>query len=181
MIFLVKFTKIFYKIKFMENKIKDLSQEFFTNFWTKIENIEVVKKEENIFLIKVQTPDSGKIIWPHGRNLDSVTQVLKLIILRNLENSEKIRIYLEINDYLKSKDDRLKDFIISKIKIVEKTWNDLKMPFFTAYERKKIHDIVADYGNPSVFTQSIWEGNERRIHICKAEKKLSIDIDSLEI
>lgn len=165
----------------MENKIKNLTVEFFTNFGIKFDEIQITEKEENIFLIKIQTPDSWKIIWPHGKNLDSVTQILKLIILKNIENSEKIRLYLEINDYLKSKDERLKEFIISKIKIVEKTGKDLKMPFFTPYERKKIHDIVAEYWNPGIFTQSIWEWKERRIHICKAEKKLTIDIDSLDI
>lgn len=165
----------------MEERIKVLSEEFFSNLWVSFEKIDILKKEENIFLIKVKTDDSWKIIWPHGKNLDSVSQILKMIILKNLENSENIKIFLEINDYLKSKDDRLKEFIISKIKIVEKTGKDLKMPFFTPYERKKIHDIVAEFWNPSIFTQSIGEGKERRIHICKVEKKLTIDIDSLDI
>lgn len=165
----------------MENKIKTLTEEFFNNFWIKNEKIEVTKKDENIFLIKIETPDSGKLIWPHGKNLDSVNTVLKTIILRNTEWLEKSRIYLEVNDYLKSKDDRLKDFVISKIKIVEKTSHEVKMPYFSAYERKKIHDIVANYGNSSIYTQSLWEWKERRIHIFKEEKKLTIDIESLDI
>lgn len=165
----------------MEERIKVLSEEFFSNLWVSFEKIDILKKEENIFLIKVKTDDSWKIIWPHGKNLDSVSQILKMIILKNLENSENIKIFLEINDYLKSKDDRLKEFIISKIKIVEKTGKDLKMPFFTPYERKKIHDIVADLNRPEIFTKSIWEGKERRLHLCKLAKKLSIDIDSLDI
>lgn len=165
----------------MNNKIKNIVEEFFNNLWIDIKNINVEEKEKNIFLIKIQTSDSWKIIWPHWKNLDSITNILKIIVLKKINDSEKIKIYLEVNDYLKSKDDRLKDFVISKIKFVEKNWNDFKMPFFTAYERKKIHDIVADYGNSSIFTQSIWEWKERRVYICKAEKKLSIDIDSLDI
>lgn len=165
----------------MNNKIKNIVEEFFNNLWIDIKNINVEEKEKNIFLIKIQTSDSWKIIWPHWKNLDSITNILKIIVLKKINDSEKIKIYLEVNDYLKSKDDRLKDFIISKVKFVEKTWKDLKMPFFSAYDRKKIHDIVANYWNESIFTQSIWEWKERRIHICKAEKKLSIDIDSLDI
>ena len=165
----------------MEEKIKKLSEEFFTNFWINYDQIEIIKKDENIFLIKIQTKDSWIIIWPHWKNLDAVTWILKLIILKNLENSEAVRIYLEVNDYLKSKDDRFKDFIISKVKYVEKSGKDLKMPFYSSYERKKIHDFVAEYWNPSIFTKSIWEGKERRIHICKAKEKLSIDIDWMEI
>jgi len=44
---------------------------------------------------------------------------LKLILKNNIE--EKIKIHIEINDYIKSKDDRLKIQIISKIKFVEKS------------------------------------------------------------
>jgi hypothetical protein len=44
--------------------------------------------------------------------------ILKLIIKKNI--SKDFKIHIEINDYMKSKDDRLKDFILSKIKIVEK-------------------------------------------------------------
>lgn len=165
----------------MNNEIKKISEDFFRNLWISFNSIDVTEKTENIFLIKIDTNDSWKIIWPHWKNLDSVSHILKLILIKNIESIGNKKIYLEVNDYLKSKDDRLKEFIISKIKIVEKTWKDLKMPFFSAYERKKIHDIVASYWNSSIFTQSIWEWKERRIHICKVEKKLSIDIDSLDI
>jgi hypothetical protein len=40
-----------------------------------------------------------------------------LIIKKNIE--ENIKIHIEVNDYLKSKDDKLKNYIISKVKIVE--------------------------------------------------------------
>jgi hypothetical protein len=40
---------------------------------------------------------------------------------------------------MKSKDDRLFDFIKSKIRLVEKTGKDIQLPFYSSYERKKIH------------------------------------------
>ena len=79
-----------------------------------------------------------------------------MIISRNILELENPKIYIEVNDYLASKDERLKNFIISKVKIVEKTGKDLKLlNFYSAYERKKIHAFVAEYGNPSIFTKSI--------------------------
>lgn len=165
----------------MENKIKILSEEFFKNFWINYDSIEISKKQENIFIIKIKTSESWKLIWPQWKNLDSLSSILKLIILKNLENSENIKIFLEINDYLKTKDERLKDFVLNKIKILDKNWEDIIFPYFSPYERKKIHDIVADLNRPEIFTKSIWEWKERRLHLCKLEKKLSIDIDSLDI
>jgi predicted RNA-binding protein Jag len=55
---------------------------------------------------------------------------------------EPVKVHIEVNDYLKSKDDRLKNYILAKIKIVEDSGRDLKLPFFSSYERKKIHSIV---------------------------------------
>jgi predicted RNA-binding protein Jag len=66
---------------------------------------------------------------------------------------------------------------MSKIKIVEDSWKDLKLPFFSSYERKKIHSIVSEYWNPKIYTKSIWELRERRLFICRIDEKITIDPD----
>lgn len=159
----------------MIEKIKSLTECFFYNFWFKIENLEVINQEKNIFLIKIKSEESGLIIWPNWKNLDHISSILKLIIKNNLK--ENLKIHIEINDYIKSKDDRLKNLIISKIKLVEKSWKDLMLPFYSAYDRKKIHSIVSDYKNEKIYTKSIWEWNDRRLYICMINKKITIDID----
>lgn len=159
----------------MNEKIKNITKNFFSNFWIEIDDIIIEEKETNIFLIKILSPESWLIIWPHWKNLDNISMILKLIIKKNI--SKDLKIHIEINDYMKSKDDRLKDFILAKIKIVEKNWIDIKLPFYSAYERKKIHSIVWENWNSRIYTKSIWEWNERRLYICKKDEKLTIDID----
>lgn len=159
----------------MVDKINSLTSDFFNNFLIKIDSIEVINEEKNIFLIKINSPESWLIIWPNWRNLDHISNILKLIIKKNI--IEPIKIHIEINDYMKSKDDRLKTFILSKIKVVEKSWNDLMLPYYSAYDRKKIHSIVADYKNDKIYTKSIWEWNQRRLYICKINEKITIDLD----
>jgi predicted RNA-binding protein Jag len=82
-----------------------------------------------------------------------------------------------VNDYESSKDERLFSFIQSKINEVKKTWVECKLPFYTPYERKKIHSYVADLKDDSFYTQSRGEDKQRRLYICKQAKKLTIDID----
>lgn len=159
----------------MVDKINSLTSDFFNNFWVKIESIEVKNEENNIFLIKIKSPESWLLIWPNWKNLDNITNILKLIIKKNI--IETIKIHIEINDYIKSKDDRLKTFILDKIKIVEKSWKDLMLPYYSAYDRKKIHSIVAEYKNDKIYTKSIWEWNQRRLYICKIDQKITIDLD----
>ncbi|MDD3145554.1 MAG: hypothetical protein PHV23_05600 [Candidatus Gracilibacteria bacterium] len=163
----------------MLEKIKALTSTFFNNFGIEINSIDVVNEEQNIFLIKIQSPDSGLLIGPNGKNLDNISNILKLILKNNIE--EKIKIHIEINDYIKSKDDRLKIQIISKIKFVEKSGDDLMLPFYSPYDRKKIHSIVGEYNNPKIYTKSVGEGNARRLYICKKNEKITIDLDGTDI
>ena len=87
---------------------------------------------------------------------------------------------MEINDYLQQKDAKLIQFIQKKIDLVKSSDKEIILPFFTAYERKKVHSYVSEkWGN--VFTQSKWEGHERRIHLCKKNEKITIDIDGQDI
>jgi predicted RNA-binding protein Jag len=88
-----------------------------------------------------------------------------------------IKLNVEINDYVKSKDDRLFDFIQKEISYLEKTWKDIQLPYFSSHERKKIHSIVHKLKNNMIFTKSVWEWKERRLYICKNSPKLTIDID----
>lgn len=165
----------------MENQVETLVKEFFEKLDISLDSIEVNSEEEheNIYNIKIMTQESGLLIGPHGKNLDAIQNILKLVCCQ--ATGEKIKLHLEVNDYMKSKDDRLFDFIKSKISYVEKSGKDIKLPFYSAYERKKIHWYVSDYGNDSIFTKSIGEWKDRRLYICKQWEKLSIDIDGDDI
>lgn len=160
----------------MKNEIKSLIEEFFKKLNITIEFLEIFdENEKNIYTIKVKTNDSGLLIWHNGKNLDSIQTILKLIISNKLW--EKTKIHLEINDYIKTKDNKLFDFIKWKIEYVKKSKKDFCLPFYSAYERKKIHQYISEMNDNSIFTKSIWEWKERRLHIFMQEKKLSIDID----
>jgi predicted RNA-binding protein Jag len=46
---------------------------------------------------------------------------------------------------MEAKDNKLFNYINSKINIVEKSSKDVQLPFYSSYERKKIHSFVAEY------------------------------------
>jgi len=163
----------------MEEQIKNLTNDFFSKLQIEIESINVEKQSENIYLIKIKTPESGLVIWTHWKNLKDFENILKLLISKKID--ENIKIHLEINDYIYNKDQQLFSFIDSKIKIVTETWKDFKLPFFNWYERKKIHSYIADLKLPNIYTKSIWEWKERRLYICKKDEKVTIDLDGVDI
>ncbi len=160
----------------MENEFTALINELFHKLNIKLDLIELKKEENsNIFNLKIKTEESWLIIGPHGKNLDAIQNIIKLMISKH--TWEKIKLHLEVNDYIKTKDDRLLEFIKKEISYLERTWKDIQLPYFSSYERKKIHSIVHKMKDDSIYTKSIWEGKERRLYICKEKPKLTIDID----
>lgn len=158
----------------MENFIKNTAELLFNNLWIKIDFIDISQKNW-IYEIKIRSNESWLIIWKNWKNYESIQNILRTFVNKN--NEEKIKINLEVNDYIKTKDDFFISNIIGIIKEVELTWKDIKLKKYSPYERKKIHSIVSEYNNPKIYTKSMWEWEERRIYICKTENKLTIDID----
>ncbi len=162
----------------MQESIQVLTKDFFEKLWVDYSELKVQEEAENIFRISLKSDDSHLLIGPHGKNLEVLTHLLKLLIAKLSENY--INIHVEVNDYLEKKDEKLLAFIKSKIDYVKSSGKEVILPFFTAYERKKVHSFVGEVWW-NVYTQSQWEGKDRRIHLCKKDVKMTIDIDGDDI
>lgn len=162
----------------MLEEIQKLTLTFFEKLGTDFSDLKTVEELKNIYRISLKSDDSHLLIGPHGKNLETITHLLRLLIARKLDYH--INIHVEINDYLEQKDAKLLSFIRSKIDYVKSSGKEVILPFFTAYERKKVHSFVWETWG-SIFTQSIWEGEERRIHLNKKDEKMTIDIDGDDI
>jgi hypothetical protein len=62
----------------------------------------------------------------------------------------------------------------------------MKLPKFSSYERKKIHDYIGTLNDSEIFTKSKWEWSERRLYIFlnknnqyeqKPQEKIGLTID----
>lgn len=160
--------------------IREIASNFFEKLCIEIEDINIKQEAENIYYIQLKTPDSWLLIWYAGKSLEDIRTVLKSIILQNLEN-KSIILHLEVNDYLSKKENKLHDFIMKKIQFVKSGKWDIVLPFFNSYERKKIHSYVCELNDSEIFTKSVWEWSQRRLHICKKSKNITIDIDGIDI
>lgn len=159
----------------MKTKVEALVKQLFEKMNIKIDSIDIISNQNNTFNIKLKTEESWILIWPQWKNLDSIQNILKL--MSSKITWEKIKIRLEVNDYSKSKDDRLFEFIDKEIIFLEKTWTTIKLPFYSSYERKKIHWYISRMKHKWIYAKSSWEWKERRLFIYKEKQKLTIDID----
>jgi len=169
----------------MKAEMEKIILEFFNKLWIKLTSLDIDEKEENIFFVKINTPESGLLIWTHGITFEAIQSILRAIL--NNKFDKKIKVHFEINDYIHNKDAKLFAFIDKEIKRAKETWRNMKLPRFSAYERKKIHDYVWNLNDPEIFTESRWEWIERRLYIIleknknfnskKIKEKISLSID----
>jgi len=178
----IKGVYIFYRLFMSTEKIIQRAQTFFEKMGIVIESLSADMEDTETCLITLKTPDSGILIGFSGKKLEDVRNVLSLICTK-IPEFKRVKFHLEINDYLAQKDEKLRTFIEKKLRIAQ-SGKEVILPFFNAYERKKIHSIVTEFGDESLSTKSVGEWDERRIHIVPANqepKELSIDLDSVDI
>ncbi len=137
---------------------EQIVRQFFENLGITLEwfSVNLSGEELNITL---QTPESSLLIGMHGKNLESFQH----IIARMIEKQTKkfIRVHLEVNDYMKAKDERLFRFLDSKIEIVLSNGKPFTIRNLNAFERKKAHDYIALRSSEWLKTHSEGEWENR--------------------
>lgn len=167
----------------MHTKVETLCNEFFKLMKININNLSIKCEDEerNIYFIHIETDDSKLLIWTHWKWLENIKHLLSRMIENALETN--VTIHLEVNDYLKSKDDKLFAFIDSKISYVIKSQKEITLPNFSSYERKKIHNFISEKKLTSINSFSVWEWKNRVMHIAPASKDIwrNLDLDWIDI
>ena len=100
----------------MEQSISSFVTDFFSKLGITTTSITVEQIGEDIN-IGVQTPDSALLIGMHGKNIEIFQHLLSRMIERKTEKF--VHIHLEVNDYMKLKDEKLYRFLDSKIDTIK--------------------------------------------------------------
>ena len=125
----------------MLESVQQIAEDFFAKLGIIYSELKVEEELENIFRISLKSDDSHLLIGPHGKNLEIITYLLRLLIAKKSESH--INLHVEVNDYLEKKDEKLLGFIQSKIDFIKSSGKEVVLPFLTAYERKKVHSYVS--------------------------------------
>lgn len=109
-------------------------------------------------------PDAmGLLIGRRGQTLDAVQELMRAAVMRR--TGERTRVVLDIEDYRKRRRAQIQEKARETAEKVKKTGKSQKMEPMTAFERKIVHDIVAEVGG----LESTSEGQDpqRRVVITK--------------
>lgn len=118
-----------------------------------------IKYENGDYFVNINTDNNGLIIGVNGKNLYAL-ETLTRQALSNMYH-KRFFITLDVNDYFKDKEEKLKRFAYKIAAEVGKTKIDAKLDPMPNYDRKVIHKVLKDVHY--VNTKSYGEGKTRHL------------------
>lgn len=123
-------------------------------------NLEVRRREKNIE-IKIFSDQNSILIGKEGRNLESLQNILRQMLLKEVGNEYKI--ILDIENYKEKKVSHLERTVKQIAREVAKTKVEAKLERMNSYERRIVHNALSK--NKYVYTESIGEEPNRCVVI----------------
>ena len=119
-----------------------------------------VSRQDSIFFVDIDSEDSSLLIGKHGVNLESL-QFILAVRLKTLTGSDDFEIYVDVGNWRKKKEEKLKQMALDAAQRVESENEPQAIYNLTNSERRVIHVALADH--PSVETISEGEGENRHV------------------
>lgn len=110
----------------------------------------------------VRSPDSGMLIGENGQHLHALYTIIRRITERR-HRDECPPFLLDVNDYQKHRIEEIKERARMSAQRVRYFKKEVIMQPMSGYKRRIIHVTLA--GDPDVATESIGEGENRRVVI----------------
>ena len=147
------------------NKIKEKLDVFIKNLLSMIDDTHsyTIDIEDSNILVNIDGMESGVLIGYRGETLNAMQTILTSIANKNNEN--RVRVYLNIDNYKVKREKALEELAVKISKTVLKNNKPITLEPMNAYERKIIHSKLQNIKNIS--THSIGEEPNRRIVIEK--------------
>ncbi|WP_120004028.1 protein jag [Nesterenkonia muleiensis] len=124
-------------------------------------DIEIEIRGERTF-ISIQAEDGGEelqeLVGPRGEVLDALQELTRLAVLT--ATGDRTRLVLDINGHRAARHEELKQLAQTAVAKVRETDEEVHLDPMTAYERKIVHDFVAEVG---LVSESEGEGKRRHV------------------
>ena len=147
------------------NKIKENLDRFLNEFLSKLDDTHTytIDVEDSNILVNIDGMESGVLIGYRGETLNAMQTLLTSIANKN--NDNRVKVYLNIDNYKVKREKALEELAIKISKTVLKNNKPITLEPMNAYERKIIHSKLQE--NKNIRTHSIGEEPNRRIVIEK--------------
>lgn len=134
------------------------------------ENVKFTCTENNKqVLVRIEAEDPKHLIGHKGKTIEAIQSILNSIIQKDQEECAKV--FVEVNDYKKQKEAKLRALAQKMAKNVMKYRKPIKLEPMSAYERLIIHQELANMKD--IQTESFGEEPRRRVVISRKYNRSS--------
>lgn len=141
--------------------LKNFLDEFLRLFEVKA-SYEINESDEMIsVLIDGETSDdTSKLIGKKGSVLDSMNTIAQIQLNKSL--TEFKRLYIDIGDYRKKRQEKVRELAIQGCERARKYGTKVSLEYMTSYDRRIVHETLAGIEGVKTFS----EGNEPHRRVC---------------
>ena len=154
--------------------IQAIIEHFLDKLTVHYERIELIEGTQGrLPQFVIQSNDSHLLIGKSGAGLDALNHVLRQMVRRQGDESERIDFMVDVNRYRTRRTEELiraAEVFAERTRLFER---EVEMPPTTSFERMVVHAHFAD--DPEVMTESSGEGKFRHI-VIKRRSVLGGDI-----
>jgi spoIIIJ-associated protein len=86
--------------------------------------------------------DMSLLIGRHGQTLEAIQELTRMVVGRRLD--QRVRVIVDVEDYRKRREARLEEHARELAERVRETGREEELEPMNSYERKLVHDAVAD-------------------------------------
>ncbi len=108
--------------------------------------------------VSIVGADLSNLVGPNGKVLEALQELTRLAVYR--ETGERSRLMLDVSNYRADRKKELEDVGRRAVEEAKKTGEPVKLDPMTPFERKVVHDVVAELGLTS---ESEGEEPKRRV------------------
>lgn len=112
--------------------------------------------------------DLGYMIGNRGRHLDSLQFILQVIVGRLLKEDMDFRVFVDVSDYRKEKDNHLEQMAMQKAEDARILGEEIELPPMKPSDRRIIHLALEKFDD--IKTESRGEDRDRHIVIMPVKK-----------
>lgn len=120
-----------------------------------------IKNNNGKVEVTINSGESAHLIGYKGRTIEALQSTVNSILQKDTEENAKV--FIEVNDYKKRKEETLKKLANKMADNVVKFRKNIKLEPMSAYERKIIHSEISE--RKDVITESVGEEPRRRVII----------------
>jgi spoIIIJ-associated protein len=149
----------------IEQRIKELLEELLTRMDLPFEGVDVEEYDGRVYRANINSAEASLLIGHNGEHLSALQFLMKSMLWRSGTIDENIVLIVDVDNYKRRFEDKILRQAEEKVDAVRMNTSRETLPPMSPYHRRLVHLHLQAPQFSDITTESIGEGENRRILI----------------